>query len=132
MAQTAPLTRGIILFAHGARDPRWAEPFERLAVRVRARTPGTEVRLAFLERMTPDLRSAAAELAAAGVGSIRIVPLFFGQGGHVRNDLPVLVDGLRQRHPEVAFSLAVAIGEDDAVLDALAEVCVRQLDRPET
>jgi sirohydrochlorin ferrochelatase len=24
-------THGIILFGHGARDPRWAEPFERLA-----------------------------------------------------------------------------------------------------
>ncbi len=126
------MKRGIILIAHGARDPRWAEPFERLAARVGARAPGTEVRLAFLELMAPDLVSAAAELAAGGVGAIRIVPLFFGQGGHVRNDLPVLVDRLRQRHPEVAFSCAVAIGEDDTVLDALAEFCVRQLDRPET
>ena len=27
---------GIVLFAHGARDPRWAEPFERLRSQVKA------------------------------------------------------------------------------------------------
>ncbi|OXH83150.1 cobalamin biosynthesis protein CbiX, partial [Burkholderia multivorans] len=26
-------SHGIVLFGHGARDPRWAEPFERLAAR---------------------------------------------------------------------------------------------------
>lgn len=28
-------SHGIVLFGHGARDPRWAEPFERLAARLR-------------------------------------------------------------------------------------------------
>ena len=31
---------GLILFAHGARDPRWAEPFERLKRKVEAARPG--------------------------------------------------------------------------------------------
>ena len=30
----------IVLFAHGARDPRWAEPFEAIAARIRAAAPG--------------------------------------------------------------------------------------------
>jgi sirohydrochlorin ferrochelatase len=34
----APMT-GLILFAHGARDPRWAEPFEAVAARMCARGP---------------------------------------------------------------------------------------------
>ena len=29
----------VILFAHGARDPRWAEPFLRVADRVREDAP---------------------------------------------------------------------------------------------
>ena len=31
------MPHGLILFAHGARDPRWAEPFEAVAARVRER-----------------------------------------------------------------------------------------------
>jgi len=49
------MTTGLILFAHGARDPRWALPFEAVAARVRAQRPGVPVRLAFLEFMAPTL-----------------------------------------------------------------------------
>jgi sirohydrochlorin cobaltochelatase len=40
---------GIVLFGHGARDARWAEPFERLAAKLRASRGGQPVALAFLE-----------------------------------------------------------------------------------
>lgn len=48
-------TQGLILFAHGARDPRWALPFEQVAQRVRAMRPGLVVSLAYLELMPPRL-----------------------------------------------------------------------------
>src|SRR5215831_7041888 len=97
------MRRGLILFAHGARDPGWAEPFETLAARVRALAPDTPVRLAFLELMTPDLGAAAAELIASGAQSIRIVPIFLGPGGHLRRDLPQRVAALRDKHLGVSF-----------------------------
>ncbi|MDR5853829.1 CbiX/SirB N-terminal domain-containing protein [Caballeronia sp. LZ062] len=120
-------THGIILFGHGARDPRWAEPFERLAAKLRA-LRGDPVSLAFLELMTPDLPTAVAAQAADGCTSITVVPVFFGQGGHVRRDLPEVVAKCRETHPDVAIHCATAVGEDDAVLDAVAAYCVRQTD----
>jgi sirohydrochlorin cobaltochelatase len=33
------MSTGLILFAHGARDPRWAAPFEAVAARIRAQRP---------------------------------------------------------------------------------------------
>lgn len=117
---------GIILFGHGARDPRWAEPFERLAGKLRA-SRGEPVSLAFLELMSPNLPSAVASQAAEGCEAITVVPVFFGQGGHVRKDLPEIVEQCRQAHPNVSISCATAVGEDDAVLDAVAEYCLRQV-----
>ncbi|SAK81374.1 sirohydrochlorin chelatase [Caballeronia ptereochthonis] len=116
---------GIILFGHGARDPRWAEPFERLAAKLRA-LRGEPVSLAFLELMTPDLPAAVARQAADGCDAITVVPVFFGQGGHVRRDLPEIIEKCRSAHPDVTISCATAVGEDDAVLDAVAEYCLRQ------
>jgi sirohydrochlorin cobaltochelatase len=121
------MPRGLILFAHGAREPGWADPFEQLTARVREALPNTEVRLAFLEIMRPDLAAAAAEMVAAGVGAIGIVPIFFGQGGHLRRDLPVLIAALRTQFPGTIFRLAPAAGEDSGVLDAIAAFCIRQL-----
>jgi sirohydrochlorin cobaltochelatase len=120
--------RGLILFAHGARDPGWGEPFERLLVRVRNAAPGHEVRLAFLELMSPGLAEAAAEVVANGAKSISVVPIFLGQGGHVRRDLPALIEELRMRHPGVTIECAAPVGEEESVLEAMARYCVAQLD----
>jgi sirohydrochlorin cobaltochelatase len=120
-------TTGVILFAHGARDPRWAEPFERLQRKVKAARPGTPVTLAFLEIMSPDLPSAADALVAAGCRALRIVPVFLGQGGHVREDLPALAAAIQLRHPAVALHVQTAVGESEAVLERIAEFCVADL-----
>ncbi|WP_373684540.1 sirohydrochlorin chelatase [Ramlibacter montanisoli] len=59
---------------------------------------------------TPGLPDAAAELVAAGAGQVTIVPMFLGTGRHAREDLPLLVDGLRARFPSVAFVLQKPVG----------------------
>ena len=118
---------GLILFAHGARDARWREPFERLAAKVQSARPEIAVSLAFLEIMQPDLARAVDALVAQGCGQLRVVPVFLGQGGHVREDLPAVVEDVRRRHPNLRIELREAIGESDAVLDQIAAVSLAGL-----
>lgn len=119
-----PACDGVILFAHGARDPAWARPFDAVAASLRTRRPGLPVRTAFLEFMAPDLPAAGDELAQMGCRRVCIVPLFLGAGGHVRKDLPGLVEGLRARHPATAWELSAAIGEVASVIDAMADAAL--------
>ena len=116
--------RGLVLLAHGARDPAWAAPFEAIARRVRERAPDAVVRLAFLELMTPGLAGAAGELAALGCRRVDVVPVFLGVGGHVRRDVPAQVEALRQAHPQVVFALHEAIGETARVIAAIADAAL--------
>jgi sirohydrochlorin cobaltochelatase len=125
-------THGLVLFGHGARDVRWREPFERLAQKLKAvRAAGDDaagpVTLAFLELMEPDLPTAVGGLVAQGCDVITVVPVFFGQGGHVRKDLPEAIERCRALHAGVEIRCAVAVGEDEAVLDAVAQYCLRQV-----
>ena len=39
----ATAREGLLLFAHGARDPNWARPFEAVRARLRELAPGVEV-----------------------------------------------------------------------------------------
>ena len=110
---------GLILFAHGARDPRWALPFEAMLSKVQAFRPELAVRLAYLELMSPSLPQAASALVAEGCSRITVQPMFLGTGGHLRRDLPLLMDGLKQQHPDVAWVLHTAIGEHPDVMDAM-------------
>ena len=90
--------------------------------------PHAEVRVAYLELMRPSLAEAVATLAAAGLKSVRIVPLFFGTGGHVRKDLPRLVRELTAAHAGLELRLEKPIGEQPAVIDAIAELIARGVD----
>ncbi len=117
----------IVLFGHGARDVRWREPFDRLVALWRAQHPDVQVELAFLELMQPSLAEAIASLAGSGVRKIVVVPVFFGQGGHLRNDFPVLLDACKQQFPDIALSATPAVGEDEAVLQAIIEFSARAL-----
>jgi sirohydrochlorin cobaltochelatase len=115
----------IILFAHGARDPRWAEPFLRVADRVRAAAPEVAFEVAYLEHLRPNLAEAASRLAERGAKAIRVVPLFIGRGGHLRVEVPRLVAEVVAGLPDVAIDLALPAGDDDAVIEALAAFCIR-------
>src|SRR5438552_17947364 len=114
------MARGLILFAHGSREPGWAEPFEQLAARVRVAAPQAQVRLAFLELMQPDLAGAAAQLVSAGVDTIRSVPIFLGQGGHLPRVLPLLVNALRAQFPEAKLAYPPAAGDHAGAPDAIS------------
>ena len=124
------MTAGLLLFAHGARDPNWALPFDDVARRVRLARPGLPVVLAFLEFMSPDIASAAATLAAQDCTRVDVVPLFLGAGGHVRRDLPELLARLSTEYPQVQWVLRAAIGETDTVVQAMADAALDLSDGP--
>ncbi|QWE16972.1 sirohydrochlorin chelatase [Polynucleobacter sp. AP-Nino-20-G2] len=120
-------TKAIVLFGHGARDVRWREPFDRLASLWKAQHPSTPVELAFLELMEPNLEQAIASQVAAGATEVVVVPVFFGQGGHLRNDFPVLLSACREKFPGVTLSATPAVGDDLAVLQAIIDFGARAL-----
>ena len=111
---------GLLLFAHGARDPAWAAPFQAIAAELQTRRPDLPIAPAYLELMAPDIATAAGALAARGCSRIQIVPMFLGASGHVRRDVPPLVESLRATHPRVLFVLHDAIGEQASVIRAMA------------
>lgn len=115
---------GLLLFAHGARDPQWALPFLQVVQQVKAKAHAIEVELAYLEFMTPDLPSAGARLVDLGCDRVDVVPLFLGAGGHVRRELPALVESLRQRFPNTIWRLHQAVGESPLVIEAMAHVAL--------
>ena len=115
---------GVVLFAHGARDPKWSEPFESLAARFAVLEPDVPLSLAYLDFMTPDLPGAVRALVARGCDAITIVPAFLGVGGHVRRDVPEIVEAISREHRGIAFRIASALGGEGSVQDAMARASV--------
>jgi len=118
-------SRGIVLFAHGSRDPQWARPLERLAQAVGARDPGAAVETAFLELMPPTLETAVARLVARGATDIAVLPVFWAAGGHVTRDLPRLLAQAEAAHPGVRLTALPVLSELPGVLDAVAQAALQ-------
>jgi len=121
---------GILLFAHGARDAAWARPFEAIAAHMRAHHVDGPVALAYLELMQPGLPDAVDALVRQGCEAITVVPMFLGAGGHVRRDLPALMEQLRGTHPGLQLRSTCAIGESDTVNRALATAALALATEP--
>ena len=102
--------RGIVLFAHGSRDPLWHKPIEAVAAHIATLSPLTPVVCAYLELSTPDLPTVTRSLLDRGVRDITILPMFLGVGRHAREDLPGLVVELQTTYPEAQFTLKAAVG----------------------
>ena len=119
------MTTAIILFAHGARDPEWANPLRRIQAAVRERIAEVPVELAFLEFIAPSLPESTARLVAEGARKIVVLPLFIARGGHLKREVPEMLDGLRLTYPEVQFSLGAAIGENEIVVQAMASAALQ-------
>ena len=111
----------LVLFAHGARDAQWSEPFRAMQKSVAERRPDLTVELAFLEIMPPALADCVASLAGKGHQRIVIAPLFLAQGGHLKKDLPRLLKELEAKHPKSEFSVLPPIGEVTEILNAISD-----------
>jgi len=120
----------LILYAHGSRDPRWREPFERMADELRA-APGIDnVRLVYMEFVPPTLQDAAAEAASQGVGCLRILPLFLAGGAHVDRDIPEQVAATRKRFPGLRIEVLPPVGEDRRFASLLRTLATEAARRP--
>ncbi len=118
------MPRGIVVLAHGSRDPQWRAPIEAVAGCIRSRQPGTPVRCAYLEICAPSLPEAATDLIAAGTRQIRVFPIFFGLGKHAREDLPRLVEQIRKEHPGVVVELLPTAGEYEQLTRLMADIAL--------
>ena len=119
--------QAIILFAHGSSNPTWREPFDAIAQTVRAQATDTRVELAFLEIMQPELHEVVRDCARQGIPYIRIVPLFFGVGKHVADDLQAIIQSVQSEHADVLIELAPALGQSEWMRQAMAEYAVQNL-----
>ena len=118
------MTTGIVLFAHGSRDPQWRLPIEAVAAQIARRQNGTLVRCAYLELCLPSLPDAAIDLVAAGARKIKVFPLFLGVGKHAREDLPLLINEIRAAHPDLEVELLPTAGESDRLISLMADIAL--------
>lgn len=123
------MDKALILFAHGARDPEWSRPVQAVAKRLQLENPDLTLKVAFLEFMAPTLSEAVdaiAEQAKQQPARVDILPFFIAQGGHLRQEVPEMLEKIQQRYSNLQLRLLPPLGELPSVQDAMA-IAISQL-----
>jgi sirohydrochlorin cobaltochelatase len=124
------VNRALVLYAHGSRDPQWAAPLERIRAQISAHVPDLAIEIAFLELQAPILKDVVSRVVKAGARTIQIMPMFLGQGGHLRRDVAERVAAVAAAHPDVKIMQLESLGESEVLLAAIAQTVAAQVAPP--
>ena len=111
LARRAERTAVLVLAAHGSADPRAAVTTHAVAAQIRCERPGLDVRVAFCERSTPNLRDV---VAGARSNPTVVAPLLLADAYHARVDIPALLAHTHAVQADV-------LGEDERLLTVLRQ-----------
>jgi sirohydrochlorin ferrochelatase len=122
--RAARVVTTLVLAAHGSADPRSPVTVHAVAEEIRRLRPGLDVRAAFCEQTSPNLR----DVLARSPGGV-VSPLLLASAYHARVDIPALI-----AESDASVRQADVLGEDERLVQVarqrLAEVGVSQ-DDPE-
>lgn len=111
----------LILLAHGSKDKRWQKPFEELLHSVKKENSSENIFLAYLDFCLPSLFDIV-ESIYDKCDFIEILPLFMAGGGHVDNDIPKIINQLKEKYPKIKIEILSPIGENPKSISAFKEI----------
>ncbi|MEZ5934589.1 MAG: sirohydrochlorin chelatase [Alphaproteobacteria bacterium] len=109
--------RGVMICGHGSRDEGAVSEFNQLVRDIAARLPDMPVESGFLEFAHPVIRDGLEGLRTQGVDHILAVPGMLFAAGHVKNDVPSVLNGYAHEHG-VRIDFGRDLGIDPKLLQA--------------
>lgn len=112
---------GLILIAHGSRVAKAATEMEALVEKIQVKLTDYTVKEAYMEIQNPNLMETIESLISSGHKKINVLPLFFFEGRHMRDDIPAQVQECQEKYSECEINLLPHIGSTGAFANALIE-----------
>lgn len=100
----------VLLIGHGTRIAAGVAEFRMLADQLQQALPDRICLAGFLELVAPDLTEALESLRQRGIRRITALPALLMAAGHVKNDIPALLNHFQIEHPEVAITFGADLG----------------------
>ena len=112
---------GVMVCGHGSRDEQAITEFQSVAAGIRERLPRYDVESGFLEFATPVIREGLEKLRARGNALCLAVPGMLFAAGHVKNDIPSVLNTFEAQHPEMEIRYARELGIDEKLIHAAGD-----------
>lgn len=114
-------TKALVLVAHGSRRNASNDEVRELAERLRdkAQAEFAQVCCAFLELAEPSIPQGIEDCIKGGAEHVVVVPYFLSAGRHVSEDIPQMVQQVRDKYPDCRVEIAPYLGTDEGMSHTL-------------
>ena len=123
---------GILLCGHGSRLPAAGQEFAQVARLLGQRMPKYDLEPAFLELSEPAIPDGLDALYRKGNKRILVVPGILFSAGHLKRDIPAIIDAYKAKHPGLRIDLGRELGVDTKMLEAAAARVQEAIDNAKT
>lgn len=116
--------QGLILLAHGSRNPKVPDEMAVLVSGLAKQASVLNfkrVEAAFLELIDPRLDEIVGQYVAAGIQRIVVLPYFLMMGNHVERDIPKQIALLKSEYPEIEIQMLDYFGSNPLFSHWLSE-----------
>ncbi|GHH96924.1 sirohydrochlorin chelatase [Neobacillus kokaensis] len=114
--------KAILYIGHGTRSKKGAEEAKGFIERVIHRIDVPIQEISFLELTEPLIEDGFQQCVEKGATEITIVPLFLLAAGHIKQDIPRVLDSLRASYPHIQLEVKDPFGVQGKILNAVAEL----------
>ncbi len=120
------IRKTIVVVGHGSRMVEANRDFEHFVDAFRKILPAENIRHAYVELAKPVLDEVLDEIGSDN-DEIIILPLFLFAAGHVKNDIPLMVNAARSQFPMTTFHVACPVGVHPNMVRMIAKRCGKTL-----
>ena len=110
MTQPPTSPPAVLLVGHGTRLAAGVAEFRALADQLQQALPDRTCLTGFLELVEPDLPEALERLRQQGFRRVTALPALLMAAGHVKNDIPVILNAFQAEHPGMSITFGADLG----------------------
>lgn len=121
MMHLASTDSAVLLIGHGTRRPAGVTEFHGLVEQLRQALPERTLLAGFLELAEPSLTDALETLWQQGFRRITALPAFLMAAGHIKNDIPIILNAFQAEHPGADLRLGSDLGMEPKLLQIARE-----------
>ncbi len=116
------MQKSILIISHGSKSSQIIKEVESLAQRVKAKINIGIVEFGFLELISPSIEEGFVSCIKQGASHVFILLNFLNSGKHVDDDIPSIIEGLKELYPDVEVKLSIPIGQHEGIIDLFMDL----------
>lgn len=117
--------KAVLYVGHGTRSKIGATEARHFIESIMGKVPVDIQELSFLELTSPTINEGFIRCVERGATEIVVVPILLLTAGHMKKDIPEVMNSLNEQYPHINVVLTDAFGVQEEIIDAMSDLILQ-------